>query len=329
MLNYALNTWADGTPASGKYSTLEDSRANSFRMTPVPEKRLSVAVAAFEGSGRNFLKIVSSGHEIDVTDESSVTFMLPTKGAVECTFNHVQKHAQAGGVLVFGPSRRKTRVVRPDGGNFEAALLKFPVKAQQVTRSKIEDVEFGVGDPHIPTTGQAVNALTNLIDYIFFDLRSKAPLLRSATPSLLVEALVAEHVQCLLDVCSRTADTVERVPVQKVREAEEFMRAHYSKPLRIGDIAAALQVGMRQLQSAFHETTGMTPWARLTLIRLDQARLRLLSASIGDSVTTIALDCGFSHLGRFSQAYRRQYGENPSDTLRTTRLRAYRTRTNL
>jgi AraC-like DNA-binding protein len=48
---------------------------------------------------------------------------------------------------------------------------------------------------------------------------------------------------------------------------------------------------------------------------------RLRRASIADrpgetTVTDIASDPGFSHLGRLSAAYRRQFGELPSDTLR-------------
>ncbi|MFG6564463.1 helix-turn-helix domain-containing protein [Sulfitobacter sp. 1A13421] len=69
----------------------------------------------------------------------------------------------------------------------------------------------------------------------------------------------------------------------------------------------------RRLQEAFR-ATGQTPWEHLTAIRLTKARARLLSGA-GGSVTAIALDCGFSHLGRFAQSYRRKYNEAPSATL--------------
>ena len=36
-----------------------------------------------------------------------------------------------------------------------------------------------------------------------------------------------------------------------------------------------------------------------------------------ESVTDIALRCGFTHLGRFSVAYRTRFGESPSETLIT------------
>jgi hypothetical protein len=39
----------------------------------------------------------------------------------------------------------------------------------------------------------------------------------------------------------------------------------------------------------------------------------------GDTPSTFDLDCGFINLGRFSQVYRRRFGERPSDTLRKGR----------
>jgi AraC-like DNA-binding protein len=56
-------------------------------------------------------------------------------------------------------------------------------------------------------------------------------------------------------------------------------------------------------------------------MRLERARERLLSAGPADTVTTIALDCGIAHLGRFPAAYRIAFGELPTETLARTRRR--------
>ena len=37
------------------------------------------------------------------------------------------------------------------------------------------------------------------------------------------------------------------------------------------------------------------------------------------SVTTVALDCGVAHLGRFAQAHAERFGEKPSGTLTRAR----------
>ena len=50
--------------------------------------------------------------------------------------------------------------------------------------------------------------------------------------------------------------------------------------------------------------------------RLRQVRQALLRADPEACVTGIAMNSGFAHMGRFSVAYRRQFGESPSQTLK-------------
>ena len=58
--------------------------------------------------------------------------------------------------------------------------------------------------------------------------------------------------------------------------------------------------------------------AYLKWLRLDRADADLRAASPGETtVKQLALRYGFSHLGHFSDAYRRKYGQPPSQTLRT------------
>jgi transcriptional regulator GlxA family with amidase domain len=95
----------------------------------------------------------------------------------------------------------------------------------------------------------------------------------------------------------------------------EIMRTRSDEPLSMVDLARELGLGVRSLQLAFQTVLGEGPRARLTRIRLERARERLLAGDPHDEVTTIALDCGFTHLSRFAGAYLRAYGERPSDTL--------------
>jgi transcriptional regulator GlxA family with amidase domain len=56
----------------------------------------------------------------------------------------------------------------------------------------------------------------------------------------------------------------------------------------------------------------------LKWLRLERAHADLRDASPGEtSVKRVALRYGFAHLGHFSEAYRRKYGQSPSQTLRT------------
>jgi AraC-like DNA-binding protein len=69
------------------------------------------------------------------------------------------------------------------------------------------------------------------------------------------------------------------------------------------------------LENAFKSVTGVTPHAFFLRRRLNQARSVLLSRE-ADSVrvTDVALELGFSELGRFAVRYRQMFGEKPSET---------------
>ena len=57
----------------------------------------------------------------------------------------------------------------------------------------------------------------------------------------------------------------------------------------------------------------------LTEQRLQCNREKLLNKHPATSVATIAMECGFNHLGRFSHVNRKRFGERPTETLRKRR----------
>ena len=100
------------------------------------------------------------------------------------------------------------------------------------------------------------------------------------------------------------------------RKTEEYVQEHYRDPIFLEDICRDTGVGLRTLQRCvkkyFNVTvTELVESVRMTSARRDLSRLRPEEAS----VTRIAFDNGFTHLGRFSMAYRERYGETPSERL--------------
>jgi AraC-like DNA-binding protein len=101
-----------------------------------------------------------------------------------------------------------------------------------------------------------------------------------------------------------------------VRRAEAYIEAHFSEALSLADIAAHAGVSARSLQNGFQSFRHTTPIAFLRLIRLQRVHQALLVADPTDStVTEIALQCGFSHMGEFGSSYKRTFGVTPSQTL--------------
>lgn len=100
----------------------------------------------------------------------------------------------------------------------------------------------------------------------------------------------------------------------QMRRARDFIHANASEPLTVSAIAAAAGCSIRSLQAGFRSQLSLTPMQYLCAVRLDMARYLLLSQPAGTPVSSIAYDCGFSHLGRFSRLYRDRFGELPRDT---------------
>ncbi|MGV0906707.1 AraC family transcriptional regulator [Mycobacterium novum] len=103
-----------------------------------------------------------------------------------------------------------------------------------------------------------------------------------------------------------------------VRKALEYIEAECDRAITTERLAAHVGTSARALQRGFQEHVGCSPMEYLRDVRLKRARDALLAAdpSSNLSVTEIALDSGFMHLGRFSVEYRQRFGELPSQTLR-------------
>lgn len=104
-----------------------------------------------------------------------------------------------------------------------------------------------------------------------------------------------------------------------VHRAEEYMEAHAAEPIKIRDVIEACGCSASLLHRAFQKYRGYTPSEFLANQRLEAARRRLISPSQQDTVSSIALNCGFAHLSRFAGRYRHRFGESPSETLRRAR----------
>lgn len=98
-----------------------------------------------------------------------------------------------------------------------------------------------------------------------------------------------------------------------VRKAVDLIEARPETPFTVGDLAQAAGVSARRLQEGFREYLGVTPMTYLRNIRLDRVHADLLAGATG--VTESAQRWGFTHLSRFSAAYRRRFDAAPSETL--------------
>ena len=158
-------------------------------------------------------------------------------------------------------------------------------------------------------------ALARNVVSAFFDLKT----LQSVSHSELAAVSYAELLTGLMiaSIVPGAENTGASSGGQAVTDlARDYIVAHSSEALRISEVASAVGLSVRMLQKHFRNRFGCSPLQFLVECRLENARLRLQGARHGDTVTSIAWECGFIQLGLFAARYRSRFGELPSETLK-------------
>jgi AraC-like DNA-binding protein len=131
------------------------------------------------------------------------------------------------------------------------------------------------------------------------------------------QELVRTMITCLTEGVTVGVDRHSSALV--MQRFERVIHENAGRPLYLLDVCAEIGVSDRTLRLHCTEHLGMSPHRYLWLRRMNLARRALtLADSTATTVTTVANDHGFGELGRFSVAYRKQFGESPSATLHRT-----------
>lgn len=133
----------------------------------------------------------------------------------------------------------------------------------------------------------------------------------------LEEQLIHLMVRCLAEGAALKTTHGRQKHDLIMNKFEDFLEANPERPIYLTEICAAIAVAERTLRAACEERLGMGPIRFLNLRRMHLVRRSLLSADANKTnVTHVVTDHGFWELGRFSVAYRKLFGESPSETLR-------------
>jgi AraC-like DNA-binding protein len=130
---------------------------------------------------------------------------------------------------------------------------------------------------------------------------------------LLIDGLLIGHRHNYSDQLFAAQATPGR---RAVCRAVEMLQSSPEHAWTTTELAADVAVSVRSLQAGFRDVAGIAPMAYLRHVRLQRVHDELTdNGDSHSSVSNVAHRWGFVHLGRFSSAYRRRYGELPSQTL--------------
>jgi len=176
-------------------------------------------------------------------------------------------------------------------------------------------VEF---TPAVPLETSSAREITSLLRYMTMTLTetggiSGSSIAKKHMSSLLISALI----NCLDHNYQEELTDGKAWPRPAyIAKAQKFMRMNFAEPIGPEDVAKAIDVSARALYAGFKAHLNTTPMCYLKDLRLEMVHEALVGLeSHRTSVTTIAMNCGFSHLGHFCAAYRKKFGELPHETL--------------
>ena len=100
------------------------------------------------------------------------------------------------------------------------------------------------------------------------------------------------------------------------RQAREHLDDNLDRAVSLAELCRIADTSARTLQYAFRDHYGVSPQVYHRSRRLSAVNQVLRQRWARETtVTDVALNHGFWHLGRFSQAYKVRFGESPSETL--------------
>jgi AraC-like DNA-binding protein len=267
-------------------------------------------------SGIRYSRVRSTGHLISLVEDRDATFLFPRAGTAQILLAGNEFGIAEGQGVLVRPHPRTTRVRARGGIPYEGHVLMLPLATiSELTGGR--DKGLLLERDVTALRGRAAQRLSDYLSFLVSVLDRNTDGEPSDRTARSINALLRDLIADWLAEVAEGLDGIREPAADalRVRRAIEIMRTRSDEPISVVDLAAEVGLGVRSLQLAFRSVLGEGPRARLTRIRLERARERLLSGDSRDEVTHIALDCGFTHLSRFAGTYLRTYGERPSDTL--------------
>jgi AraC-like DNA-binding protein len=167
-----------------------------------------------------------------------------------------------------------------------------PPRAQPASRG------MAIGAVTVPL----LSACHRLLDLLATpqDMPILAPLIQR---EILYRLLVGEQGARLRQI------TAAGSPSQQIAQAIAWLKNHYTRPLRIEDLAAQAHMSPSTFHQHFRALTAMSPLQYQKWLRLNEARRLMLMERL--DATTAALQVGYASPSQFSREYRRVFGAPP------------------
>jgi AraC-like DNA-binding protein len=242
-------------------------------------------------------------------------------------FAQGEKRISVGGTthLCDGSSFLLTSVDLPVVGQFTKASKKEPFLAlvlkleMPMVREILSQEEFLTPGVSFGARGMAVgktpvelfSACCRLLDLL--DKPADIPFLGSLMQREIIYRVLrgslGKHLRAIATLGEQSNRTAKAVA---------WLKANFTKPLRVEELASVAQMGVSTLHHHFRSLTAMSPLQYQKRLRLHTARVRMLTEGL--DAASAAFEVGYESPSQFSREYSRFFGQPPMRDIKARRL---------
>lgn len=164
---------------------------------------------------------------------------------------------------------------------------------------------FAFSSPQVPIDATLRRACWRVLD-LMISAHGSRTRIDEEVERLLESAMDATMV----DPPAGAAVSSHPVLDHRLRRAIAYMREHVAEKLSVEDVAARVGLSRAHFFALFRDQLHTTPQVFWSAVRVEEAIRRLLHE--GESLTSMAIDLGFSAPGNFSRFFKEQTGVPPS-----------------
>ena len=238
-----------------------------------------------------------------------------------------QKHVNIGGTTYVCDEStfQLTSIDMPVISQVTRASLEKPILAlilkleMSAVREILSQEEFLSPEVCAGTRGMAIGKTTpellsscmRLLDLLDTprDIPFLAGMMQREIVYRLLRSSLGKHLRAIATLGDQSNRTARAVA---------WLKANYSKPLRVEDLAHMAQMSVSTFHHHFRVLTQMSPLQYQKRMRLHVARVRMMTEGL--DAASAAYEVGYESASQFNREYRRLFGEPPMRDVKARRL---------
>jgi AraC-like DNA-binding protein len=257
-------------------------------------------------SGLSLLQADFTTHTYPPHSHDAFVIAITENGGSVVKSRGLVEEAHSSRLLVFNPAE-------PHAG-WMGRSRRWRYRSLYLECAAIAEVARGLGIDEVPYFTQNIFADADLIEGFLALHRA----LEAGRDVFAERELLISTFGKLFTRHGSGGGRVEPAPDDnaRLRTAVALMRARHAEPLRLEDVAAAVDLSIYQLIGLFKRTAGLPPHAYLTQLRLDVACRDLRH---GLPLAEVAASAGFYDQSALNRHFKRTYGITPLQFARAAR----------